>query len=69
MSIMVIFAYWIKDLHNITLDMITTVVPYSILMRNEYFAEWYKNKFRDMYWKKVFIFLNLNQNNRVFLRL
>ena len=49
MSIMVILTYWIKDLHNVTLEMITTVVPYSILMRNEYFVDWYKDKFRNMY--------------------
>lgn len=65
--IVLYLVYLIKDLPRETLEMITTVVPYCILMRNEYFVEWYKNKFKNVYWdKKVWYFLDkpININNR-----
>lgn len=47
--VLIYYVYLIKNLPNETLEMVTTVVPYCILMRNEYFVEWYKNKFKNVY--------------------
>lgn len=47
--VLIYIVYLIKDLPNRTLDMVTTVVPYSLLMRNEYFVSWYKEKFKNIY--------------------
>ena len=44
-----ILVYGLRNLVKETLDMIMIAIPYAILMRNSFFVDWYKQKFKEIY--------------------
>ncbi len=39
----------IKNLHKDALEMVMCVIPFNVIMRNRFFAKWYRNYYNKIY--------------------